>query len=84
MSSGRLLAYTFLDQHFQQQYEADKKRGRLFAIFSGIIIFIACLGLFGLATFTAEQRTKEIGIRKVMGASVRHILFYYQKIICSY
>ena len=73
------VSYTFLDQHFQQQYEADEKRGRLFAIFSGIIIFIACLGLFGLATFTAEQRTKEIGIRKVMGASVRHILFLLSK-----
>ncbi len=73
------LEYTFLDQHFQQQYEADEKRGRLFAIFSGIIIFIACLGLFGLATFTAGQRTKEIGIRKVMGASVNHILFLLSK-----
>jgi len=73
------LEYTFLDQHFQKQYEADEKRGKLFAIFSGIIIFIACLGLFGLATFTAGQRTKEIGIRKVMGASVGHILFLLSK-----
>ncbi len=73
------VAYTFLDQHFQQQYEADEKRGRLFAIFSGIIIFIACLGLFGLATFTAGQRTKEIGIRKVMGASMHQILFLLSK-----
>ena len=71
--------YTFLDQHFQQQYEKDEKRGNLFASFSGMIIFIACLGLFGLATFTAEQRTKEIGIRKVMGASVTHILVLLSK-----
>jgi putative ABC transport system permease protein len=71
--------YAFLDQHFQQQYEKDEKRGNLFASFSGMIIFIACLGLFGLASFTAEQRTKEIGIRKVMGASVTHILVLLSK-----
>lgn len=71
--------YTFLDQHFQQQYEKDKKRGNLFASFSGLIIFIACLGLFGLASFNAEQRTKEIGIRKVMGASLGHLLILLSK-----
>ena len=71
--------YTFLDQHFQQQYEKDEKQGNLFASFSGMIIFIACLGLFGLASFTAEQRTKEIGIRKVMGASIHHILLLLSK-----
>ena len=68
------LNYTFLDEHFQQQYEKDEKQGYLFAGFSGLTIFIACLGLFGLASFTASQRTKEIGIRKVMGASMSNIL----------
>ena len=62
--------YQFLDQQFQQQYEKDEKQGRLFAGFSALTVFIASLGLFGLASYTASQRTKEIGIRKVLGASV--------------
>ncbi|MBU1066006.1 FtsX-like permease family protein, partial [bacterium] len=55
------------------------KLGQLLSIFSVLAIFVACLGLFGLASFTTEQRTKEIGIRKVMGASVRSILFLLSK-----
>ncbi len=62
--------YSFLDQDFQKNYEADSKRAQLINCFTLIAIIISCLGLFGLATFTAEQRTKEIGIRKVLGASV--------------
>ena len=62
--------YFFLDQKFNEQYRADRQFGQLFGLFTGLAILIACLGLFGLAAFTAEQRTKEIGIRKVLGASV--------------
>ncbi|MDQ4142028.1 MAG: ABC transporter permease, partial [Bacteroidota bacterium] len=58
-------AYTFMDERFAETYRAEQKIGRILSIFSGLTIFVACLGLFGLATFTAEQRTKEIGIRKV-------------------
>jgi putative ABC transport system permease protein len=61
--------YTFLDQRFYQMYESEQRIGKIFGVFAGFAIFIGCLGLFGLAAFTAEQRTKEIGIRKVLGAS---------------
>ncbi len=64
----------FLDENYEKQFAADEKRGEMFAAFAGIAIFIACLGLFGLASFTAERRTKEIGIRKVFGASVTNIV----------
>ncbi|MEP7110137.1 MAG: ABC transporter permease [Ferruginibacter sp.] len=63
-------SYSFLDDRFNNTYEAEKKIGLILAIFAGLTIFVACLGLFGLARFTAEQRTREIGIRKVLGASV--------------
>jgi putative ABC transport system permease protein len=62
--------YSFLDQDFQKNYEAESRQAALINYFTIIAIIISCLGLFGLATFTAEQRTKEIGIRKVLGASV--------------
>jgi putative ABC transport system permease protein len=62
--------YSFLDENFDAQYRAEDQIAELFSFFTGLAIFIACLGLFGLATFTAEQRTKEIGIRKVLGASI--------------
>ena len=58
----------FMDQFFDRLFAADEKRGEMFGLFVGIAIFIACLGLFGLAAFTAERRTKEIGVRKVFGA----------------
>lgn len=61
--------YNFLDSRFDELYRTEQRLGVLFTIFTGLAIFIACLGLFGLAAFTAEQRTKEIGIRKAMGAS---------------
>jgi len=62
--------YQFLDQDFNSQYKSDEKRSQIFTAFSGLTILIACLGLLGLAAFTTEQRTKEIGVRKVIGASV--------------
>ncbi|QDA58727.1 ABC transporter permease [Hymenobacter jejuensis] len=67
-------SYSFMDERFMQTYEAERKIGRILYLFAGLTIFVACLGLFGLATFTAEQRTKEIGIRKVLGASVTNIV----------
>jgi putative ABC transport system permease protein len=69
----------FLDQTFAAQYEKDNKRMTIFFIFSVITIAIACLGLFGLASFMVEQKTKEIGVRKVLGASVGSILFLLSK-----
>jgi putative ABC transport system permease protein len=65
--------YTFLDQDFDTLFREEQRLGQVFTVMSGIAIFVACLGLLGLAAFTAEQRTKEIGIRKVMGASVASI-----------
>jgi len=65
--------YSFLDKDFQRNYEKEERTSQLIKYFAGIAILIACLGLFGLATFTAEQRTREIGIRKVLGASVTGI-----------
>lgn len=65
--------YSFLDQNYDRLYREDQRLSQFFTIMSGIAIFVACLGLLGLAAFTAEQRTKEIGIRKVMGASVGSI-----------
>lgn len=70
----RPFEYEFLDQRYQQLYEVERSQSQLFTIFSGLAIFIACLGLFGLATFNTLQRVKEIGIRKVLGASVPAIL----------
>ncbi len=66
--------YQFLDEQFAQQYKDDQRFAQMIQVFTGLAIFIACLGLFGLASFTAEQRQKEVGIRKVLGASVWHII----------
>jgi putative ABC transport system permease protein len=71
--------YTFLDKNFERKLSTERKIGMLFLLFTLLAIFIACLGLFGLATFTAELRTKEIGIRKVMGASVQNIVAMLNK-----
>lgn len=65
---------SFLDDTYQALFEQDERRGTMFALFTGFAILIACLGLFGLASFTAERRTKEIGVRKVFGARVRDIV----------
>ncbi|MFN8337143.1 MAG: ABC transporter permease [Cyclobacteriaceae bacterium] len=66
--------FEFLDQDFNSQYKADEKRSLIFTVFSSLTILIACLGLIGLAAFTTEQRTKEIGVRKVIGASVPNLV----------
>lgn len=73
------IEYRFFDEEFGQQYESDEKFGRLVFSFTWLAIFIACLGLFGLSTFTAEQKTKEIGVRKVLGASVSGIVVLLSK-----
>ena len=66
--------YTYLSERFNRQFEADDKRGLVFTMFTVLAILIACLGLFGLASYMVEQRTKEIGIRKVFGANENTIL----------
>ncbi|TMI71623.1 MAG: FtsX-like permease family protein [Bacteroidetes bacterium] len=71
---GNTFEYFFLDDHFDEQYRADQRFGQVFGLFTSLAILVACLGLFGLASFTTLQRTKEIGIRKVLGASVPRIL----------
>jgi putative ABC transport system permease protein len=68
------LEYTFLSNRFEEFYQADAKRGQIFLTFSGIIILIACMGLFALVSYSVESRTKEIGVRKVLGASVGSIV----------
>ncbi|MEM8964887.1 MAG: ABC transporter permease [Bacteroidota bacterium] len=67
--------YKFLDQTFQEDYQREETIGKLSTIFATLAILISCLGLLGLASFTAEQRTKEIGVRKVLGASVSHLVW---------
>jgi putative ABC transport system permease protein len=66
--------YSFLDETYRATYEAEIRTGRILAIFAGLTIFVACLGLFGLVKFATEQRVKEIGVRKVLGASVGSIV----------
>jgi len=65
--------YVFLDENFDELFREEQRLGQVFTVLTGIAIFVACLGLLGLASFTAEQRTKEIGIRKVMGATVASV-----------
>ena len=71
--------YTFLDQKFETTYKTDIRQQTILSIFSGLAILVACLGLFGLASFTATKRTKEIGVRKVLGSSVQNILLLLSK-----
>lgn len=71
--------YNFLDQEFEEQYRNDEKRGQIFTIFAILTMAIACLGLLGLASYTAEQRTKEISIRKVVGANVQSLVYLVSK-----
>lgn len=68
------IEFNFVDESFLELYEADQIRARIFTLFSVLMIVVACLGLLGLASYTAEQRTKEIGVRKVIGASVGNIV----------
>ena len=71
---GNPMDYFFLDQFFNRQYESERQFGQVFGIFTLLAIFVACLGLFGLASFMTIQRTKEIGIRKVLGSTVPNIV----------
>jgi len=71
--------FSFLDERLDRLYAAEQRQGTLFGIFAGLGIFVACLGLFGLAAFTAEQRTKEIGVRKVLGATVTSVVVLLSK-----
>jgi putative ABC transport system permease protein len=71
---GNPFEYHFVDERFDEQYRNDERFGTLFGVFAAISILIACMGLFGLAAFTSEQRTKEIGVRKVLGATVPSLI----------
>ncbi len=71
--------YHFVDQSYAEKFQLEVLVGRLSALFAGLAIFISCLGLFGLAAFTAEQRTREIGIRKVLGATVSQLWLLLSK-----
>ncbi len=79
MAPSQPLSYTFLDDEFNKEYGADQRRGEIFLVLSILAILIACLGLFGLVTFAAEQRVKEIGIRKVLGAAIPDIFAMLSK-----
>jgi putative ABC transport system permease protein len=74
MAPGEPFDYSFLDENFEAQFREEQQLGEIFVLFTTLAILIACLGLFGLATFIAEQRSKEIGIRKAMGASVGNVV----------
>ncbi|UCC40494.1 MAG: ABC transporter permease [Candidatus Aminicenantes bacterium] len=74
-----LFEYMFLDDAFDRQYRSDRQRGEIYKYFTFLAIFISCLGLFGMASFISEQRTKEIGIRKVLGASIANIIIKVSK-----
>ncbi|MEM1041806.1 MAG: ABC transporter permease [Bacteroidota bacterium] len=76
---SRPFDYAFVDEAFGAQYEAERRFGRLFGVLAGLAIFIACLGLFGLAAYATAQRKKEIGIRKVLGASVGSVVVLLSK-----
>lgn len=79
LAPGQPFQYSFLDEDFGRMYASEQRLGETFAIFASLAIIIACLGLFALTSFTAEQRTKEIGIRKVLGASVSSIVMLLSK-----
>lgn len=76
---GQPYDYSFLDERFNEMYQNEQKLGQIFGVFAFLAIFIACLGLYGLAAFTAEQRKKEIGVRKVLGASISSIITLLSK-----
>lgn len=79
MAPGQPFQYSFLDDDFGSMYRSEQQLGKIFGIFAGLAIVVASLGLFALTSFTAEQRTKEIGIRKVLGASVTSIVLLLSK-----
>lgn len=79
LAGAQAFEYSFFDQEFAKLYTSEQRIGKLFTTFSVLAIIIACLGLFGLVAFITERRTKEIGIRKVMGASIKEIVFLLSK-----
>jgi putative ABC transport system permease protein len=79
LSPNQQFSYSFMDQDFDATYRSEQRVGEIFISFSTLAILIACLGLFGLAAYAAEQRNKEIGIRKVLGASVTTIVSMLSK-----
>jgi putative ABC transport system permease protein len=76
--------YQFLDEHFADVYRADSQVSSIVGILAGLAIIISCLGLFGLASYSAERRVKEVGIRKVLGASVQNIVAMLSKDFLKY
>jgi len=72
-NTGESFTYSFMDDLYNKTYAAEQKTGTILNIFSALTIFVASLGLFGLATYAAEQRRKEIGVRKVLGATVSQL-----------
>lgn len=79
LAPGQPFKYLFLDESINAQYEKEKRAGQIFTVFSALAILIACVGLFGLAAYTGHQRTKEIGIRKVLGATLANVVFLLSK-----
>ena len=79
MYPDQIFSYEFLDEHIRQFYDGEQRMSTLFTVFTSIAILIGCLGLFGLATFMVNQKTKEVGVRKVLGASVESILGLFSK-----
>ena len=79
LAVGQPFLYSFLDEDFERMYASEQRLGKIFLVFATLAILIACIGLFALTAFAAEQRTKEIGIRKVLGASVSSIVFLLSK-----
>lgn len=77
--TGMPFTYTFLDDAYNALYQSEVRNGNLFGIFTGLSIFIACMGLLGLAAYAVERRRKEVGIRKVLGAKVSDVLFLLSK-----
>ena len=75
LAPGQPFSYQFLDERFSRMFETEQQLGKIASIFSFLAIFIACIGLLGLATFIAQQRTKEIGIRKVLGADIPNLVY---------
>jgi putative ABC transport system permease protein len=75
VAPGQPFSYNFMDEAFNSTYRSERRLGQIFVVFTILSILIACLGLFGLATFNAERRIKEIGVRKVLGASVGQITY---------
>jgi putative ABC transport system permease protein len=77
--TGNAFEYFFLDDYFNRQYQADQRFGNIFSLFTGLAIFVACLGLLGLSSFVIKMRTKEIGVRKILGASIPSLLLLFSR-----